>query len=435
MVVFVAGEGTCNWICKRDPANQTDADYFCLESNTRICNGPCRPCDTSLKIITQRLNTDELTGKYITSCADKYGHAIGDCNSLHTISNAHYTGNSVRIVADQHACPWECNTGFQRFEDTCKKCETHSIIICQKGEMLMPCNEGGYYCSSCTSVKGIVGLKTMETWHSLADFSDCIPDCEDGLAFKNNTEFCQHCTQQICELDELFIPCTSSQDSYCIPCPMMLEPNKEFYTHGTCHTRCVSGYALDENSVCLLCSELHCSPGYHLEYSCINEMERNKIPQCVLCDPLPNDPMRIWDKECDFSCQDGWMFQSNFNHSCVPCSGELCDEGFIPFCRKAALRCNACPLPVESLALMNMKYNTRGNCTSACISSEYILVNENYCSLRNDLIQQPHIDTSAKNPVENYGVDLLTINNDATNSSEQRVLYPTRRITHSAYVA
>lgn len=452
-VVFVQGDDsrTCNWICKRDPANQTDPDYYCESSNSRICNGPCIPCDTSLQLKTQSLNGQ--VGKYLKACSDNEGHAIGDCDSLDHIPNAHYTGNSVQVVADKGGCTWECNAGYQRLSETCVPCSPSLSIVCKNGEMIVACNNGGgYHCAPCVLMKGVAALEPMQIWKSLPDFSDCVPDCEDGLSFRNisqNSEKCQKCTQQTCALNERFIQCITSQDSSCEPCRNIVADelqatHREFFNPGTCELRCSKGYALNNDlGECVECARsVDCEPGYHPEHNCLEDTERSKVPDCVRCnvDTRYNiyTAARNWVSGCATACINGWMFDSvGVNYTCIPCQIQLCGEGMGANCANGILNCYACPLSISELNSKQMKYSGHGNCSAVCISAEYILPSpdSDYCVLASDLTQTnnnpgPLPDSNTPIEVEQYGVDLLSPDVIAVGAN---ISYPTRMMSHSAY--
>jgi hypothetical protein len=311
--------------------------------------------------------------------------------------------------------------------------------------------KSGYYCAPCSEIKKNTGeLKPLEVWHSQPNFAGCIPGCEGGVSFKNESmEECQRCTMQTCDIDELLVECTPNTDSLCIPCPLNLtqkleEKHQEYYSAGTCATRCAPGYALGtQNGValCILCSLLRCGNGFHRAHECQSEMERDRLPTCVPCDV--NEPLNLptkgrqWisDTDCLTTCDVGWKFDSITNHTCVPCFIDDCSTGFETKCMNGQLECKPCdPLAVSN---NNMKYIGPGNCTAVCVSSDFTMPYPGapYCQpippSPGDSIQENIVVV----PAVEYGVDPLTINMaNATLEANTRP-YPVRQIPHSAYVA
>ena len=455
MVVFVKGTdgGTCNWVCKRDPANQTDADYYCAQSDTSVCNGACLLCDDSLKNVRASLQTG--VGKYILPCMDKVGHGKGDCNSLDSVPNAMYTGNSIAVVADRGGCPWQCNAGYQRFEDTCLRCYglSAATVACKEGEMMLPCqfSSNYYYCAPCSVLKQNTGeLKPLEVWRSLPQFAGCVGGCEDGVSFKNESMHeCERCTRHTCNLDELYVACMHNADATCVPCPTqnLQEKNQEYFNEGTCTTRCIAGYAM-QGGACSLCSQLRCDLGQHGAHACQAETERDALPDCVQC--VVNEPLNLpttgreWvrDTDCLTTCAMGWRFEGGTNRTCVPCPMEACPTGFETQCLNGQMQCKACD--TTAVTNNNMKHSGPGNCTAVCISSAYTLpwAGASYCQPILTSDQGSASDTNTVDApvaiIVEYGVDLLTINNATVNATlglnaNTRPLYPVRQIPHSAY--
>lgn len=453
-IVFVQGNnagggggGTCNWMCKRDPANQTDPDYYCATSNGTVCNGPCLLCDDSLRDVRRRAATALQVGLYITPCMDRDGHTLQRCNNLASIANARYTGNSLEVVGDQGGCPWACNAGFERFEDACRRCMPRSSLRCANGEtaVLCPSTSGQLYCAPCTAVmKGVAELKIMEVWRSEGPFyTSCIPECESGIAFKTNAsdaaELCQQCTQQLCEIGEEFIDCTPTNDSRCSPCSDDLPANEEFYIRGVCSRRCMAGHArVGDNRLCSLCSEKHCGLGFRKEHSCMDPSEREGgLPVCVPC--AINEPLnlatdgRVWlndATECRTSCKPGWMVDNaaKRNLTCVPCSYGACPVGFEAECMGGLQSCVPCP---QISSLSNMKYAGAGNCSRVCVSTQFALPfpDATYCVAVASEIPVDGGSITGPTVVVERGVDLLAITRNGTSANG----FPVRSMPHSAY--
>lgn len=449
-IVFVHGtSGTCNWMCKRDPANQTDVDYFCSTSNGTVCNGPCLSCDDSLIRVKNEAN--RLVGHYILPCMDMVGHTLGRCSSLNANADAHYTGNSVTIVGDESGCPWACNTGFQRFEDTCRRCMAPQNLLCANGEKALSCSgmPNMFYCAPCASVmQGIEELKVMEVWRSEGPlFTRCFAGCEPGLAFKTNvsdtTELCQPCTQQSCAIGAEFVPCTPTTDSNCEPCREELDANEEFYIGGSCTRRCTAGHTRNSNQLCSPCSERQCGLGMRREHSCMDPTQREQgLPQCIPC--ALNEPLnmptegRIWEpgveEECLTSCKEGWMFDDagTRNLTCVACRFGECPAGFEAKCAGGAKMCLPCS---QISSLSNMRYAGPGNCSRVCVSAEFALPfpGATYCIAvapgHKDPDQPPSNPTM---PVE-HGVDLMALALKARNGTSEGAGFPLRSVPHSAF--
>jgi cysteine-rich repeat protein len=459
-VVFVQGSdgGTCNWACKRDPANQTDPDYYCVISNKTVCNGLCSKCEDSLNVLNRTLRTS--IGKYISPCKDGDGHREGRCNSLDTVLNAQYTGSSVWVVGDRGGCPWECNIGYQRFEETCKRCMRSDSLTCGKDEMAVPCTTREedwmkYYCAPCsTAMKGNAVLQPLEEWRSVPPlYSDCVPACQQGGAFRSNTstDKCQQCTQQLCDIDHLYVPCTATEDSSCVPCspPLLQSIHKEYYQGGTCMLRCVAGYTLSSGGgQCIPCSDTRCDSGLHREHACLEPNQRHALPQCVPCqiDTQLNLPTegRLWIaySECVTTCKQGWMLDGLMpgakekNRTCIPCPSEACTTGFEAQCLDGSLQCQPCPLPIYSNS--NVKYAGPGNCSLVCTSSAYLMpyTGALFCTLISVFDSSQSSDTSSggsKAKSVEYGVDLSSITAANKTAAMTGAPFPARTIPHSAY--
>ena len=128
-VVFVLPG--CHWVCKRDPTNQSESDYYCkkpLNPLLGTCDQQCLDCQGSLSSLVLPSSS---FGFYIQSCQDGVGHLVGNCTSKPT-DNAFYTSNSPH-VGDSKGCSWQCNRGFQLLRGTCVQC-LQQLTTCAGGQ-------------------------------------------------------------------------------------------------------------------------------------------------------------------------------------------------------------------------------------------------------------------------------------------------------------
>ena len=98
----------CHWICKRDPTNQSEPDYYCKVGLNSLgaCDQQCLDCAASLKGLIFPIKG----GYYATVCQDGVGHTLASCTS--GPANSYFTSNSL-VVGDSKGCAWSCNAGFE----------------------------------------------------------------------------------------------------------------------------------------------------------------------------------------------------------------------------------------------------------------------------------------------------------------------------------
>ena len=423
----------CQYICKRDPANQTEPDYYCRSPLNAAggCTQQCLDCAGSLLT----LKPPAVAGYYLLSCQDGVGYSYAPCLSLP--SNAFFTSNAQH-VGDSQGCAWQCNAGFQQLGGGCVPCARHPT--CTEGQVLQACQSGfqQFYCAPCTVVNGTSGLLPMQVWYSSADFRTCVADCEAGYSVRNSTaDMCQLCSTPTCLLDQRLVLCTRSVDTQCLPCaPPPLPANSEYYAAGTCLTRCAQGYAASggNQTACQPCASIACAPGSYVSSACQTPQERLALPTCLPCpflDIPQNRPSqgRIYVQRCTTSCQTGWMqTDPPFNLTCVPCNGTECPVGYYGLCSQGALQCSPCP---GNLADRSKTFAGPGNCTQICALNYVQRTLKPLVCVPQPAAQQPSIllapsgDASTQNTV--WGVDLSLLNSSNTNASE----FPVRSLPHS----
>jgi cysteine-rich repeat protein len=373
----------CQWKCRRDYSNLTEPKYYCqspLSPLLGVCNQRCLDCAQSLKT----LQTPSTYGWYVQSCADGVGHAYARCANL-SDPNALFIGNS-ELVGDSTGCPWACKSGYQALRGRCVPC---GQTACAEGEVLQLCaySTTSYYCAPCSLIKPAGALQPLQVWYSvLPGYKDCVPGCEPGFAYQlGPNETCKACASYLqCDLDQLLVPCTQTSDAHCLPCPAPLPSNSEFYSPGTCKTRCVQGFASSSSSLspqpqCLSCS-LSCPSGKRTSSKCYTPDQRLQLPTCVPCDPIDlplNRPTegRMWapdGEECATTCRGGWMFEDqkdNANLTCVECNLTQCAYGQQGTCSYGKLQCTSCP----SFALLDVsqQFKGKGDCTLVCAPGYY----------------------------------------------------------------
>jgi len=147
----------CHWICRRDPTNQSEPDYYCkVPLMNGTCDQQCIDCQHSLN----SLIAPPTFGYYIQPCQDGIGHAYAPCDPPPD-PNAVFTGNSPSI-GDSKGCPWDCKKpGFQLLRGSCVAC--FRTGTCAPGEVLQPCGLQ-FYCAPCTLVKDPHLLQPMQVF-------------------------------------------------------------------------------------------------------------------------------------------------------------------------------------------------------------------------------------------------------------------------------
>ena len=427
-VIFITTD--CQWICKRDPTNQTDPDNYCsgaLQPNG-ACNQQCRDCEVSL----HSLRSPEGWGWYIQPCQDGVGHVYAACTGLP--SHAHFTDNSAQ-VADAAGCPWACDANYQLLRGSCVPCTVSPT--CAEGEVRQPCDVKGLsYCVPCTMVKQASGLQSMQVWFSVRpDFNDCVAGCEPGFAYQpsTTTDACTLCAQVQCGLDEMLMPCNLTSNTYCMPCPYPMPPHSEFYLPGTCMTRCARGYYAYLGG-CLPCSSITCSPGYEHSSNCLQPAERLAPPTCAACTPVdtpmdrPTEGRITVGPECATTCRGGWMYTSEENRTCTLCNITGCALGQGALCSQGILGCTTCPQVLDSSKV----FAVPGDCSQLGCADGYLPA---YSPGALVCLQQP---TGQPQPGDNtnssstkgptiMGVDLSQNTTTAADGSN----LPTRSIPHS----
>ena len=308
LVVFVTQD--CQWVCKRDATNQGEPDYYCkgnLSATTRVCNQQCLDCEGSLKRLLGGV-APVGWGWYIRPCLDGVGHSYDRCAPL-ADPNAVFTGNTLLHIGDSAGCPWACRSSFQLLRGRCVPCFSLGRGTCSEGEILQACTATSYYCAPCTLVMQQQSLSLSQAWYSTPDFMGCVADCEHGYSYRTAAnDTCTLCNALACGLDQLEVPCARTADRSCVPCPQQQPPpNQEFYSPGTCQTRCIQGYYAAAEA-CLACASIVCSNGYELSSQCSDPSERLSAPGCVPCAivdvPLSRpSPGRILLAGCAVSCR------------------------------------------------------------------------------------------------------------------------------------
>ena len=370
-VIFTTSD--CQWICRRDYSNVTQPKYYCegpLVQPSGNCNQRCLDCALSLKTLQVPLGSSPL-GWYIRSCSDGLGHAYARCTNL-SDPNAFFIGNSP-LIGDSSGCPWACKSGFQLMRGQCVPCKQ---TTCAAGQVLQPCDGAGvgsssYYCAPCSLIKPAGALQALQVWYSvLPGYTDCVAGCEAGFSYQSGpNESCKTCSHLECDLDQLWVPCNRTSNTQCLPCPP-LGPHFEFFSAGTCQSRCSQGYALDAlGLVCQGCSSsITCSNGQRRSSECVLPSERLKLPTCVLCDSIDSplnrpSPGRLWAPDCITTCRGGWMYQSEDNRTCVPCNISMCQYGQQGVCSYGNVVCTPCAFALLDLS---RQFRGPGDCTLTC---------------------------------------------------------------------
>jgi hypothetical protein len=135
------GPLTSNWY---GAGNPLPSCYLCFDGQKKCpwnCNSGCFSVYQNVYV----------TGKghhSISYCSDGCLHK-SDCTS---IPNGYFTGNGT-IVGDSTSCPFQCNTGYTKYESSC----VYEPVTCSQGQYVKnnvctPCQTcaNGYWLDGCT---------------------------------------------------------------------------------------------------------------------------------------------------------------------------------------------------------------------------------------------------------------------------------------------
>lgn len=329
---------SCNFVNEDFVCNSCFDGYFLKEGECAKCNSPCATCSSSETKCDSCID-GYLLDKSTSTCNSKCEPSCQSCeNSPSNCVTCHdgFVLNGTICLG----CPSGCRTcefeggsssctgcleGFYKFDELCIPCDT-SCATCF-----------GSYSNECYSCKDgyAISYRDLEPY--------IIATCSKCDAPTIGVPFCELCTSKCSETEEY------------ASCPI------------TC-TKCVDGYYLNNNNICLPCHEscgtcgssatdcLSCAEGYLLyngncekcDASCFGCSEDPNV--CTSCRShkyLINGKC----EECDSSCSE---CQSTSTY-CTVCSGnsysyegkcyESCSDIGDNFGSNSDRQCQKCELP------------------------------------------------------------------------------------------
>lgn len=341
-------------------------------------SGVCARCGDALARFYQ-LQPPASYGHYPQGCLDGVGYTWAACDADALPANAVWTSNSL-TVGDRRGCAWGCSPlKALPWNGGCLPCFSvaSAQLQCVVGQVLRACAAGGYAaCQPCTGPLP----NSLMAWTSNAPyFTQCSLDCENGIAFRAdaNASNCKQCSRIPCPVGGRYVPCTVTNDAACASCPAP-PANEEWFTPGSCLTRCVAGYyraAFDGS--CAACALAAVCPGGQYPSSlCADPSDRLEAPTCLPCPPPPGMSavalaMTTWVTTttpaggCARQCLSGFVpgsavprasvYWANFSAlPCVRCDPGLCGQAAVVGLCDSGLVCRPC---VDEAPPEGMRYD------------------------------------------------------------------------------
>jgi cysteine-rich repeat protein len=419
----------CRFICYKDTTGESRSlDTYCsVQTNTSLeadgeCTGQCIKCSVSLDDLLLIAGNTRV-GYYPKGCNDVVGYVWAPCDSDSKPRGSSFSTPSL-ISGARTGCAWVCNDGYVLSKGACVKCFQDSLatLPCISGEQTVGCGAGKLACVPCDGPRPF----PLQVWVSSPPFySSCTADCEVGISWGlGEGGGCEECSSYtMCELGELYVPCTTRSDSSCVSCSEGLSENSEYIAGGSCLTRCKSGYFMPSsafsNSQCEVCVPLEsCKPenGVRPSSTCIEPDDRNNRPSCESCNSNAAIFLQVgeaWSfvSPCVAVCVYGSVRRYS-NNTCVPCSPSMCEKGQYGACNRpdifTELTCTPCGAPAS-----NSEYIIEGDCVQSC-KDGYIEDESGICRLKRPVVV----------PVDS------DVGND-TAIVKEALVYPTRTQRHS----